>query len=182
MITRIEGDRVNLRRIKRSDTKVLAARINDVTIARNTFIPHPYGLKDAEKFIARAQREWRLGRGYHLMIEEPADGTVIGCVGLESISKKHRCCEAGYWLWKRNRGKGVMSEAVSLAVRFAFEELKLVRVHAHVMAGNEASSGVLLKCGFTQEGLLRKRIKHRGRWKDLLQYAILREEWSNSAG
>ncbi len=102
---------------------------------------------------------------------------MIGCVGLESISNKHRNCEAGYWLWKKYRGRGVMSEAVSLAVGFAFRELNLVRVHAHVMTGNEASSRILLKCGFKKEGLLRKRIKHRGRWRDLLLYSILREEW-----
>ena len=111
------------------------------------------------------------------MIEEPADSLVIGCVGLEGVRKKHRNCEAGYWLWKKYRGRGIMSEAVAMAVRFAFRELKLVRVHAHVMTGNEASSQVLLKCGFKQEGLLRKRIKHRGRWRNLLVYSILREEW-----
>lgn len=177
MITLIEGERINLRRIKRSDAPVLAARINDLSIARHTFIPHPYGVKDAHEFIDKSQRWWRRGTVYGLMIEEPADGTVIGCVGVQSISKKHRNCEIGYWLWKKYRGRGIMSEAVAMAVEFAFRELNLVRVHAHVIVGNEASSKVLLNCGFTQEGLLRKRIKHRGRWKDLLCYAILGEEW-----
>ena len=177
MIERIEGKRINLRRLKRSDAKVLAARINDITVARNTFIPHPYGVKDAHEFIKKSHQQWRKGTCYTLMIEEPADGTVIGCVGLEGVSKKHRNCEAGYWLWKKYRGRGIMSEAVDLALRFAFRELKLVRVHAHVIPGNEGSVRVLLKCGFRHEGLLRKRIKQRGRWKDLLAYSILREEW-----
>ena len=180
MIERIEGNRINLRRIKRSDAEVLAARINDITIARNTFIPHPYGVKNAHEFIKKSHQQWRKGNSYTLMIEEPANGSVIGCVGLENISKKHRNCEAGYWLWKKYRGQGIMNEAVNLALGFAFRELKLVRVHAYVMTGNETSSQVLLKCGFQQEGLLRKRIKHRGRWRDLLLYSILREEWGVS--
>jgi RimJ/RimL family protein N-acetyltransferase len=177
MITRIEGSRINLRKIKRSDAEILAARVNDISVARYTYIPHPYGVKDAREFIRNSHRWWRQGKVYGLMIEEPEDGTVIGCVGVESISQKHRNCEIGYWLWKKYRGRGVMSEAVTLALRFAFEELNLVRVHAHVMMGNEASSRVLLKCGFTREGCLRKRIKHRGRWKDMLIYSILRDEW-----
>ena len=177
MIELIEGDQINLRKIRRTDAEILAERINDVTVARNTFIPFPYGLKDAHEFIRKSQRSWRQGTAYHLIIEEPQDGTLIGSVGLESISKKHLNCEAGYWLWKKYRGRGIMSEAVALAVRFAFRELKLVRVQAHVMTGNDSSSRILLKCGFRQEGLLRKRIKHRGRWRDLLIYSILREEW-----
>lgn len=177
MKTVIEGRKVNLRRIRRSDAATLAERIDDVTVARNTFIPHPYALKDAYQFIRKSQRQWRQGTAYHWMIENPADGTVIGAVGIESISRKHLNCEAGYWLWKKYRGRGVMTEAVTMAVDWAFRELNMRRVQAHVMRGNEASIKVLLKCGFTEEGLMRKRIKHRGRWQDLYIYSVLREEW-----
>jgi RimJ/RimL family protein N-acetyltransferase len=177
MIDKIEGSRVNLRKIKRSDAAVLARNINDVTIARNTFIPHPYKLKDAHEFIRRSHREWLKGIGYHLGIEDRSTGEIVGAVGIESVTRKHRNGEMGYWLNKRYRGRGIMTEAVGLGLRFAFEELKLVRVHAHVMKGNVGSVRVLENNGFRQEGYLRKRIKHRGRWRDLHLFAILREEW-----
>ena len=180
MIERITGERIVLRKIRRADAESLVRHINDVTVARNTFIPHPYSLKDAREFIQNSHLQWRKGTAYRLMIEVPESGDVIGCVGLESVFRKHRNCEAGYWLSKKYRGQGILPQALRLALGFAFMELKLVRVQAHVMVGNTASVRVLEKTGFKLEGCLRKRIKHRGRWKDLLVYSILTEEWKQA--
>ncbi len=177
MIEKIRGNQINLRKLRRNDAASITRHINDVTIARGTFIPHPYKLTDAEAFLKRSQREWRQGIGYHWGIEDPADGQIIGCVGLEGTGSKHHNAEAGYWLSKRYRGRGILLEALPLAVGFAFNELKLVRVQAHVMVGNDVSAHILEKCGFKHEGCMRKRIKHRGRYQDLLLFAVLREEW-----
>ncbi|MCX6834547.1 MAG: GNAT family protein, partial [candidate division Zixibacteria bacterium] len=109
--------------------------------------------------------------------EDPATGDIIGGIGLEVISKKHQCIEVGYWLGRKYRGRGIMPEAVRMALRFGFKELKQARIQAHVMNGNDASVRVLEKCGFKYEGTERKRIKHRGRWRDLMMFSVLREEW-----
>lgn len=177
MIEMIPGRLINLRKIRRADAASIAQHINDVTVARNTFVPHPYRLEDAHKFIRDSQKWWRRGTAYRLGIEDRETGNIIGGIGLEGISKKHRNAEAGYWLSRKFRGRGIASEALRLAVWFGFKQVNLVRIQAHVMTGNLASVVMLEKCGFKLEGHLRKRIKHRGRWKDLLLYAILREEW-----
>jgi ribosomal-protein-alanine N-acetyltransferase len=177
MIEKIQGPLINLRRMRRADAAGLVPHINDVTVARNTFIPHPYGLKDAYEFIRNAHRWWRKGTAYAFGIEDPDTKEIIGGIGLHVVSKKHRCCEAGYWLSRKYRGRGIAPEAVRLILAFGFRELKLVRIQAHVMAGNEASVRVLKKCGFTYEGTERMRLKHRGRWKDMMLFSILREEF-----
>ena len=177
MIDRIEGTKVNLRKLRRADAPILARNVNDASIARFTFIPHPYKLDDAVTFIRRSHRLWRKGTAYHFGIEDPANGEIVGCLGMESIMKKHRSTEMGYWLNRRYRGKGIISEVVAIGLRIAFGELKLVRVQAHVMPKNAASIRVLEKNGFQREGCMRKRLKHRGRWSDLYIYSILREEW-----
>ncbi|MEW5795874.1 MAG: GNAT family protein [Candidatus Zixiibacteriota bacterium] len=177
MIEKIAGRQINLRRIRRADAPSLVKHINDITVARNTFIPHPYGLKDAHAFIRTNHLNWRKGERYGFGIEDPATGEIIGGIGLEMISRKHRCFELGYWLSRKYRGRGMATEAVRLAVGFGFKELKLVRIQAHVFTGNDVSVRVLEKCGFTFEGTARKRIKHRGRWRDLMMYSILRGEW-----
>ena len=177
MIEKIEGQRINLRQVGRSDAASLVRHINDVTVARNTFIPHPYGLPDAHTFIRNSRKHWRKGEGYHFGIEDPATGDIIGGIGLEVISKKHHCVETGYWLSRKYRGRGIASEAVRLALWFGFKQLKQVRIQAHVMNGNDASVRVLEKCGFKYEGTERMRIKHRGRWRDLMMFSMLREEF-----
>jgi ribosomal-protein-alanine N-acetyltransferase len=176
MIETIHGRQVNLRRVRRADAASIARHANDLTVARNTFIPHPYGLKDARDFIRRSWLMWRKGEAYFFGIEDSSNGEIIGGIGLEIISKKHRCVEAGYWLSRKYRGRGIATEALRLLVKFGFKELKQVRIQAHVMNGNEVSVRVLERCGFTYEGTERKRIKHRGRWRDLMMFSVLREE------
>ena len=176
MIEKIPGQQVNLRRIKGSDAVSIALHANDITVARNTFIKHPYGLKDAYEFLRSANKNWRKGSAYLFGIENAATGEIIGGLGLEMISRKHRCAEVGYWLSRKFRKRGMTTEAVRLALRFGFKELKLMRIQAHVMDGNAASVRVLERCGFTHEGTERRRIKHRGRWRDLMMFSILRGE------
>ena len=49
--------RLILRAPAPADAEALAARINDRRIAENTArVPHPYGIEDAERFIAAANK------------------------------------------------------------------------------------------------------------------------------
>ncbi|QUN04666.1 GNAT family N-acetyltransferase [Shewanella yunxiaonensis] len=47
------------------------------------------------------------------------------------------------------------------------------------MSENLASTSVLEKCGFTQEGLLRHNHKILGEWLDERYYGLLAEEYSS---
>lgn len=51
------------------------------------------------------------------------------------------------------------------------------RISAWTVADNTFSARVLEKYGFTLEGRLRDRESFKGRYWDVLVYAILREEW-----
>ena len=177
MIEKMQGERIVLRRIKRSDAPLMVRFANDAKVARNTFIPYPYALKDAYEFMRRDKRGWRKGTEYTYAIADPVTDEYLGGIGLMMISPKHQCIEIGYWLGRKHRGKGLVPEAVKLALRIAFRELKAMRVQAEVLDGNESSVRVLEKCGFTYEGTLRKRIKNRGRWRDAMMFSMLREEW-----
>ena len=177
MLSRIEGERVNLRRITVRDAADIYRNVKHRDINRHTFIPHPYTRKHAEEFIKRTHLQWRKKTAYNLGIEDCTTGHIIGMIGLEGISQKHRRGEIGYWLSKAYWGQGIMAEALLLALRFYFKELKLRRVVAHVFPENSRSGRLLEKIGFTYEGRLRKHIFKGNRWRDLLSYGILREEF-----
>jgi RimJ/RimL family protein N-acetyltransferase len=100
--------------------------------------------------------------------------TVIGGVGFKdfTISKSHRA-EIGYWLAKPYWGRGIMTAVVKKACEFAFSEWKLVKISAEVFAFNPGSARVLEKCGFEQEGYLKKQHKKDGQWIDVKLYALL---------
>jgi RimJ/RimL family protein N-acetyltransferase len=65
--------------------------------------------------------------------------------------------------------------AVALRLcQHAFDEFGLVKIIAHVVTHNPASARVLEKCGFVQEGLLRKHFQKDGQFIDVKLFALLR--------
>jgi len=122
---------IDLRPFKQSDAKDIYEHINDADVVRWTLsIPHPYSLKLGQEFIEKTQKDWRDKKGYVFALVLKETDAVIGCVGIEKIDWENKNAELGYWLGKRYWGKGIMNEALNLALRFAFEELKLHRIQA----------------------------------------------------
>jgi RimJ/RimL family protein N-acetyltransferase len=175
---RLIGERIILRPLKISDAKDIYTNIQDRKIAENTLrIPWPYRLKDAINFIKNSQKSLKKRKGFIFGIELKEKKEVVGVISLENVDFEHRHAEVGYWLGKKYRGKGIMTEAGKLVLNFAFEKLKLHRVDAGVFSDNLISQKVLKKLGFKKEGVRRHwRLKF-GRWKDDVMYSILENEY-----
>lgn len=177
-VKKIKGRKINLRWITVADAMSIYKYAGDKAISRYTFIPHPYTLQNAHDFIKTTKSDRRKNAGYHFGLENPENGQIIGMVGLQNIKFVSRCGELGYWLGKPFWGKGIMSEAIHLMLRFCFFKVKLHRVQAYVFPANEASVRLLEKVGLKREGLLRERFAHRGDYADAYLYAILEDEWA----
>ena len=106
-----------------------------------------------------------------------ASGRLIGVVGADDldVGASHRA-RIGYWLAKPYWNRGIMTDAVSRYVDYAFAELAVVRLTAEVFARNEASARVLQKVGFVQEGRLRRHREKDGDRMDVLYFGLLRTD------
>lgn len=89
--------------------------------------------------------------------------------------RAHRA-EIGYWLARPFWGQGIMTDAVRAFVRYAFSELELLRLTAHVFENNVASSRVLEKNGFLLEGKLREHFFKDGNFLDARLYGLLKHD------
>ncbi|MGH9880451.1 MAG: GNAT family N-acetyltransferase, partial [Pyrinomonadaceae bacterium] len=89
--------------------------------------------------------------------------------------RAHRV-EFGYWLARPYWGQGIMTDAVRVFVRYAFSELGLLRLTAHVFESNIASARVLEKNGFKLEGHLREHFIKDGKLIDVRFYGLLKED------
>ena len=67
-----------------------------------------------------------------------------------------------------------MTAVVQRVCRHAFEEFGLAKITAHVFPHNPASARVLEKCGFQQEGFLRKHFLKDGQFVDARLFGLLR--------
>ena len=114
-----------------------------------------------------------------------SSGKIIGSVGLEPDKRRPgvKSREIGYSLAKEYWGKGVMTEAASAALKFAFDELQLDVVSACTSPSNQRSQKVIQKCGLVYEGTERRTYKiYDGSVRDSKCYSMLREEWEALKG
>lgn len=116
-------------------------------------------------------------RAYPFFIFRLSDERLVGGVTLSQVRRgAAMCATMGYWVGAPFQRRGYVSAAVRLAVKFAFEDLRLHRVEAACQPDNLASQGVLAKNGFEQEGRARAYLKINGAWRDHLLFARIRED------
>ena len=95
-----------------------------------------------------ADREW-----YAMWWIEKTDGTRIGDLCFKGIEPGHNP-ELGYGIREPFRGSGYATEAVRLALQWAFGHPEVQAVEAETAPGNAPSQRVLEKCGFRPMGIL----------------------------
>ena len=83
----------------------------------------------------------------------------------------------GYYAMSPFAGKGYMREGLTLALRFAFNELKLHRIESNVQPANGRSIALVRNAGFRREGFSPRYLKIGGRWRDHERWALIAEEW-----
>jgi RimJ/RimL family protein N-acetyltransferase len=102
---------------------------------------------------------------------------LVGYCQLVDLQWVHRTAELRIRLGQEgDRGHGYGTEAIRLLVNFAFRDLNLRRVMAHVFAYNARAERVYEKVGFVREGVLRKAAHLDGAYADILVMGILRED------
>lgn len=101
------------------------------------------------------------------------DSTLIGEVTLGNIVRgPFNSAMLGYWIDEKYAGRGLMPEAVSLTLDFAFNELAFKRIEVAIVPRNLASIRVVEKLGFMFEGVSKAYIEVNGVREDHNRYAI----------
>ncbi len=86
-------------------------------------------------------------------------------------------CFMGYWIGAPFAGKGFMTEAVKLAQRLAFRELRLHRIEVNMQPINEPSKRLAKACGFRYEGYSPRYLEIDGVWVDHERWAMTVEDY-----
>ena len=181
----IRGERITLRPWCEADAgRVTEACSDEVTQHWLWMLPSPYTRDTALWYIRRHTAEADTSSGLFWCIADTDTDECLGNVSLmlkDSLDPTMR--EVGYWLHPGAAGRGIMTEAVALAVRHAFIPLGdggygLRRLTLLASAGNAASQRVAIRAGFTHVGTTRRSEPMRdGGYDDLRHYDLLAEEW-----
>jgi len=136
------------------DAPALAMAIGDQAIVRNlAVVPWPYTLRDAEAFLA-GPRDPILPS---LLVFERTDRAprLVGSCGLGR--RPSGAVELGYWIARRDWGRGLASEACAAVIAIA-RTLGLPSIEGSHFVDNPASGRVLEKLGFEPVGIIAPRM------------------------
>jgi [ribosomal protein S5]-alanine N-acetyltransferase len=134
----------------------LVEYFNNINIWNNlrNYIPHPYTIEDAEKFIL-TQIETFPSQNFAIFNENE----LVGGIGINLCNDVYVMnVELGYWIAEPFWHQGIATIAVGLMTNYVFENFAINRIIAEVFEYNKPSMRVLEKNGFYLECLRRKSI------------------------
>lgn len=129
-------------------------------------------------FIAH-MRTWKRRNGLrHSGVFLQRTGELVGyvmlfCIVEEPFLSATLGCRIFNHEWRQGYGK----EALSGGLCWGFKWLNLHRIECPVEPANAPSIAMCQSCGMTNEGLSRKKMQLGDRWKDVLIFSAITEEW-----
>lgn len=133
-----------------------------------------------KRYLEYAQKLYRSGEMVDWAVTLKETGRMIGTCGFASLDGENRSGEIGYVLHPDFWGKGLAAEALRAVMQYGFETLGLHRIEGRHMRGNESSGKVMQKCGMHYEGTLRDSLYVKGRFRTIVMYSVLEEEYAKS--
>lgn len=103
----------------------------------------------------------------------------IGNVSLQSVSFINRNAEFAIIIGNPNHWRKAVGLNASLTLlQHGFYKLNLERIYCGTAASNLGMQHLAQRMGMVEEGRRRKHLFLNGRWEDLLEYGLLRDDFS----
>jgi len=175
---RIEvNEDIHLSYMQHNDAETFVELLQDKEIHDQTAVlPFPYTLEESKEWIDINQKKVSEGTCMQWAIRK-TDGVPIGCIGYQGLSQTHNTFhhrdEIGYWLGKPYWNQGIMTMVVKKVCEIGIERFGLKRIDAPVFAHNLGSIRVLEKCGFHNEGILKKAYYKNGEYIDGKMFVLI---------
>ena len=163
---------INLRTIQDQDAEVLMELNNNKEIAAYIVgTPKTVTLEEQKKWMENLQYEKKTKRWMIEYCEK-----IVGTVILSNIDQSNGVGNMNIKLLPEFQGKGIANAALKKACNFAFDELGMYCLTAHILPFNIKSQRLFKSAGFREEGVLRSRIVKNQTRHDLLSLSLIKPE------
>ena len=174
---KFETERFILRKGIVNDCKDIFALYSNEKVVKYLPLKLFDSVEDAIDEINWYEKIFKEQIGLRWVIEEAKTKKVIGTCGYLNYEKEHNRIEIGYDLNPEYWGKGIMQEALSSIIHFAFTSMGINKIEAKIEPENTSSIRLLEKLNFCQEGVLRQHEFEKGKYVDLVIFSILKSEY-----
>lgn len=167
----IQGTRIRLWALEKFDVGRNYNWGNDPEVIRLTGMsPYPKSTVDLERWFEGLC----VNPNVKMFAIKTIEGEYIGNIEISDIDWRAGRGEIGLLIGEPQfRGHGFGSEAIALLSAFAFDEMRLHRLEARVLAHNTRAQRTFERCGFTREGVAREAFYSEGKWVDVVGFGLL---------
>jgi len=169
---------ITLRPLTRADAPALVDAAADGELWSLAFTVIP-SATTVEAYVEKALRGQAEGTVLPFAVTLTRDQGVIGSTRFWKLDRENRTVEIGHtWYARTWQRTAANTESKLLMLRYAFEELKCIRVQFTTDVLNQRSREAILRLGAVEEGIIRnERIMPDGRKRHSVRFSILDDEW-----
>jgi RimJ/RimL family protein N-acetyltransferase len=174
----IYDNQLRLRAAERSDLPRFVEWLNDPEVIEGLVLYFPLSLAAEEDWFENLRKRPENERPLVIEVRQGDQWQPIGNCGFHNIDCRCRSAEVGIFIGEKAQwNKGYGSQAMKLLLKIGFETLNLNRIALDVYETNLRAIRSYEKVGFVHEGRKRQGMYLEGRYVDILQMSVLREEW-----
>ncbi len=141
-------ERLRLRKLELSDEDAIFFLRSDDEVNKYLDSPRAKSLEDARAFINKINDLIAEDKSAYWAITRKEENKLIGTICFWNIIVKENKADIGYVLHPSCQGQGLMHEAVTAAIDYAFNNMRLQRIEATFDPDNFKSMALLKRHGF----------------------------------
>lgn len=173
----LETSRLTLRRMTRQDSRDMYDYASRPEVTEYLLWQPHESEAYTRRYLNYLQSRYRAGDFYDWAVVLREGERMVGTCGFTRFNYEGNSAEIGYVLHPDVWGRGVAPEAARAVMRFGFCELRLHRIEARYILGNDRSRRVMEKLGMQFEGVARESMFVKGKYVSVGTCAILEEEY-----
>lgn len=173
-----EGKKIRLRSLEPEDAEFFYNWNLDTDTQKNlAWIWFPTSRAHIKKWIEEETAK-KGENDEHFFVIETLAGEPVGSINANTINRMDGSFRYGLGIIPSARQQGYASEALTIFLRYYFQELRYHKVNAGIYAFNESSIILHEKLGFVQEGRLRETKFTDGKYWDMVIFGMTKAEFN----
>jgi ribosomal-protein-alanine N-acetyltransferase len=178
VIEEINDGNLYLRKISKEDIAFFFQSLKNRDMTNYLSLGPLTSYEHSKRLIKNYLKSWEkyLQFNYVIELRNNQKTTRIGSVSLWNINWFHQRSGIGIWILPTFWECGIGTKTITLIKIIGFNHLKLNRIEAHIAVKNERSIKMFKKCGFVEEGTLRRYLNINGGFQNALLLACFYPE------
>jgi [ribosomal protein S5]-alanine N-acetyltransferase len=170
-------ERLLLRQLAITDASEIFSLRSSETVNKYLDRPRASSLEDARTFIERIVFGTANDHWIYWAICFRDQPELLGTICLWNFSDEERKAEIGYELMEQFQSRGIMQEAFSAVVQFAFEVLQLNTIEAWTVQQNDKSIKILERNHFERNTKLEDKIDRAKEGPDCIIFSLAKKDF-----